>query len=273
MSAAVRIGVLDSGLCRTHPHVGKIVDGITIGPDGPTANYEDALGHGTAVASIIHHLNPDADLVVVKIFDGRLATSLPVVIRAIDWCLEHDIQIINLSLGTLNPEYHSAFEDAVARTQAAGAVIVSALEINGKAALPGSLPGVIGVLEGDDYQVCHRYGKPVFTAPPYPRDIPGVPKERNLKGVSFAVGRVSARVASGWAGGPDKGTADLSTTLRSSRDDKFVAEEELSSRAERTRISCHAATDTTAYAAFIQESRTKFINAASLFRNFGDPAS
>ena len=195
MSLTVRIGVLDSGVCRTHPHVGKIVDGITITADGAIAGYEDTLGHGTAVAAVIHHLNPEADLVAVKIFDRKLATSLPVVIRAIDWCLEHDIQVINLSLGTLNPEHRSAFEDAVARTRQAGAVIVSALEMSGAAALPGSLAGVIGVMEADEYQVNHRYGKLVYTAPPFPRDIPGVPRERNLMGVSFAVARVSAQIA------------------------------------------------------------------------------
>jgi subtilisin family serine protease len=195
VSPCVRIGILDSGVCRTHPHVGKIVDGITITADGAIAGYEDTLGHGTAVAAIIHHLNPEADLVAVKIFDRKLATSLPVVIRAIDWCLEHAIQVINLSLGTLNPEHRSAFEDAVARTRQAGAVIVSALEMSGAAALPGSLAGVIGVMEADEYQVNHRYGKLVYTAPPFPRDIPGVPRERNLKGVSFAVARVSAQIA------------------------------------------------------------------------------
>jgi subtilisin family serine protease len=204
MNRPVRIGVLDSGVSGTHPHVGKIVDGITINADGVAAGYEDNLGHGTAVAAIIHHLNPDADLVAVKIFDGKLATSLRAVIRAIDWCLDHDIQVINLSLGTLNPEYRSAFEDAVERTHAAGAVIVSALEMSGAPALPGSLAGVIGVVEGEQYKVCQRYGKPVYTAPPYPRDIPGVPRERNLKGVSFAVARVSAKVAQTWSstGGP-----------------------------------------------------------------------
>jgi len=31
-------------------------------------------------------------------------------------------------------------------------------------------------MEGEEYQVCDRYGKPVYTAPPYPRDIPGVPR-------------------------------------------------------------------------------------------------
>ena len=212
MSRPVRIGVLDTGVCPTHPHVGKIVDGITITVDGDRAGYEDTLGHGTAIAAVIHHLNPDADLVAVKIFDRKLATSLPIVIRAIDWCLEHDIQVINLSLGTLNPEHRSAFEEVVARAQAARALIVSALEMNGKAALPGSLAGVVGVMETDpadgvEYQAYHRYGKLVYTAPPFPRDIPGVPREYNLKGVSFAVARVSAKVASAWfndsgAGGP-----------------------------------------------------------------------
>jgi len=195
MSGAIRIAVLDSGVCRTHPHVGRIVEGITIGPDATLPGYEDRLGHGTAVASVIHHLNPDADLVAVKIFDGKLATSLPIVIRAIDWCLEHDVQVINLSLGTLNPEYRCAFEDVVARSQAAGALIVSALEVNGEAALPGSLPGVIGVIAAEEYAFCERFGKTVYTAPPFPRDIPGIPRELNLKGVSFAVARISARIA------------------------------------------------------------------------------
>jgi subtilisin family serine protease len=205
MNRPVRIGILDSGVYAAHPHVGKIVDGITIRPDGVTAEYEDMLGHGTAVAALIHYVNPAAELVAVKIFERKLATSLATVVRAIDWCLDHQIDVINLSLGTLNPEHGGAFEQAVARTRRAGAVIVSALEINGTAALPGSLPGVIGVAETEnssasDYQVYERYGKRVFTAPPYPRDIPGVPRERNLKGVSFAVARISARVAQAWTG-------------------------------------------------------------------------
>jgi subtilisin family serine protease len=204
MKQPVRVGVLDSGVCRTHPHVGKIVDGITITADGVLAGCEDNLGHGTAVAAIIHHLNPDADLVAVKLFDGKLATSLRAVIRAIDWCLDHDIQVINLSLGTLNPEYRSPFEEAVERTREAGAMIVSALEMSGAPALPGSLAGVVGVMEADQYRVCQRYGKAVYTAPPYPRDIPGVAREHNLKGVSFAVARISAKVAETWyiTGGP-----------------------------------------------------------------------
>jgi subtilisin family serine protease len=208
MNRPVRVGILDSGVNGAHSHVGGIVEGITIGPDAICSGYEDTLGHGTAVAALIHYLNPEADLVAVKIFESKLATNLTTVIRAIDWCLERQIDVINLSLGTLNDQHRGAFEDAVARTQRAGAVIVSALEIDGKAALPGSLAGVIGVAETEpssreEYPILERYGKVAFAAPPFPRDIPGVPRERNLRGVSFAVARISARVAhareKGWA--------------------------------------------------------------------------
>ena len=203
MNRPVHIGILDSGVNGAHPHLGGIVEGITIGPDGVCSGYEDTLGHGTAVAALIHYLNPDASLTAVKIFESNLATNLITVIRAIDWCLEHQIDVINLSLGTLNQGHRGAFEDAIARSRKAGAVIVSALEINGTAALPGSLPGVIGVAEARasstaEYEVFERYGKLVFTAPPFPRDIPGVPRERNLRGVSFAVARISARAACAW---------------------------------------------------------------------------
>jgi hypothetical protein len=44
---------------------------------------------------------------------------------------------------------------------------------------------------------------------------------------------------------------------------------ELSSRPERTRISCHAAPDMTTYAAFIEESRMKLASATNLYRKSG----
>jgi hypothetical protein len=43
----------------------------------------------------------------------------------------------------------------------------------------------------------------------------------------------------------------------------------LSSRPERTRISCHAALDKTTYVAFIKESRMKFASATNFYRKSG----
>jgi hypothetical protein len=66
--------------------------------------------------------------------------------------------------------------------------------------LPGILPGVIAVqldwiCPRDEYRVIESNGRMVVAASGYPRDIPGVPRDRNLKGLSFAVANVTGFVA------------------------------------------------------------------------------
>lgn len=200
MSGAIRIGIVDSGVHGEHPHVGGIAGGVTVGADGYVPGYVDCLGHGTAIAALIHALAPEAELYAVRVFDDRLATSIGRVIRAIDWCLENEMEIVNLSLGTMNPAHRAAFAAAVERVHDAGAALVSAYEMNDQPMLPGSMAGAIGVAMDADcpreaFGCTMREGKPVFSAPPYPREIPGVRREDNLNGVSFAVAHISAHLA------------------------------------------------------------------------------
>jgi hypothetical protein len=211
--------MIDTGVNAAHPHVGNIAGGVTIRPDGDAMPcYEDRLGHGTAIAALLHQQAPEAQLIAVRVFDRTLATNRDTVIRAIDWCLQNEIDIINLSLGTANPAHRVQFEDAVHRIRAFGRAIVSAHDVKGALALPGCLPGVIAVVPdttgsaviqilkpGETYESLEppalgasRSGKIVFSAPPYPREIPGVPRERNLHGVSFAVAHVTAALARLW---------------------------------------------------------------------------
>lgn len=200
MTQAIRVGIVDSGVHLNHPHVGGIVGGVTVDSDAYLPEFIDRMGHGTAIAALIHHLAPSAELVAVRIFDRTLATSIQRVVRAIDWCLDHNIQIVNLSLGTVNPDHRAVFEAAIERVKTAGAALVSAYEMGGRPMLPGSMPGVIGVTS--DPELSHEKsrcvelgGKRVFSAPPFPLEIPGVPREHNLNGVSFAVAHVSAHLA------------------------------------------------------------------------------
>jgi hypothetical protein len=203
MSAPVRIGIIDSGVNVAHPHIGNIAGGVNIGPDAHDASYIDHLGHGTAIAALIHARAPQAELFAVKIFQNALASNLATVLFAIEWCLDNEMDLINLSLGTTNHEHRTAFETTIARGRATGKVVVSAFEMNGTPALPGSLSGVVGVLADPskapgEHGVERRDGKQIFTACPFPREIPGVPRERNLHGVSFAVAHVTAALACLW---------------------------------------------------------------------------
>lgn len=196
----VRVAMIDSGVNLAHPHVGGVAGGVSIGPEGESPLYLDYLGHGTAVAGAIREKAPDALLYAVKVFDRALTTHVDVLLRAIEWSIAHEMHVINLSLGTLNQEHRARFEELLARAAESGAVIVSATEAAGRALLPGCLPGAIGVAVDwdcprDAYRCALQDSRPVFFASGYPRSVPGVPPDRNLNGISFAVANMTGFVA------------------------------------------------------------------------------
>ncbi len=197
---SVRVAVIDSGIHADHPHVGGVAGGVGIGPGGETADYLDTLGHGTAVAGAIREKAPDALLYAVKVFDRRLAASVETILRGIEWAIENRIDVINLSLGTHNPEHRQRFERVVQRAVAARVLIVSALRRGGRPLLPGSLNGVLAVgldwdCPRDSYRTEVQDGRTVYYASGYPRPVPGVPREQNLNGISFAVANMTGFVA------------------------------------------------------------------------------
>jgi subtilisin family serine protease len=213
----VRIAVLDSGVHPWHPHIGGVSGGVAILPDGSLGDdFVDRIGHGTAVAAAIREKAPDADLLAVKIFDRSLTTDAGTLVRAIDWAVLAGARTINLSVGTSNPVHAHALSEAVARAGASNAIIVAAARHDGVDWLPGCLPGVVPVTldwncPRDGYRVASGpTGIPTFAASGYARPIPGVPVERNLKGISFAVANVTGFVALALESDP---TVDLAGLL------------------------------------------------------------
>lgn len=187
--------------------------GIGIDPDGVEHDdFVDRLGHGTAVAAVIREKAPAADLFAVKVFDRELRATAEALVAALRWARLSPVRLANLSLGTANPAHESALAREVNLALAAGVIVVAAGEQDGTRWLPGSLPGVIAVqldmtLPRDVCEVrVAPDGRVAMTASGYPRPIPGVPVERNLKGLSFAVANTSgllARVLEGLPPGAD----------------------------------------------------------------------
>ena len=179
----MRIAIIDSGIHAGHPHVGPVAGAVHFSG----ADVVDRLGHGTALAGAIREKAPHAELYAVKVFDQRLSITIDTLLQALDWCRENSMDVVNLSLGTSNQDHRAALAAAIR----GNGVVVSAA-----AMMPGSLPGVIAV--GAD-EACprdrFRYREGVFLASPFPRPIPGVPPERNLNGVSFAVANMTGFVA------------------------------------------------------------------------------
>lgn len=196
----VRIAVIDSGVHASHPHVGGVAGGVGILDDGSLVDdYVDRLGHGTAVTAAIREKVPQADIFVIKVFWQSLATDIRSLVRAIEIAAERQAAVINLSLGTAETAHRDRLEGAIGATQRAGSLVVSAHDDNGTQWLPGSLDGVVGVkadwtCDRHGYRVSTVHGRPLLATAPYPREIPGVPRERNLSGISFAVANASAFV-------------------------------------------------------------------------------
>lgn len=189
---AVRVGVIDSGVHASHPHIGRVAGGVTIRERSTEDSFTDLLGHGTAVMAAIQEKAPEADYFAVRVFQSELRTNVEILCRAIEWCIEQRIEVINLSLGTTNPAHAHRF----LRLIPYAGILVSAREMEGAPAFPGSLPGVIGV--GVDWDLPREWyalrNGTEFFASGYPRPIPGVPKERNLSGISFAVANMAGFV-------------------------------------------------------------------------------
>ena len=215
----VRVAIVDSGVHATHPHVSGVEQGIGIREDGSfDVDFVDTLGHGTAVTAAVREKAPEASLVAIKVFWRTLATDAASLVRGIDEACRRGAHIINLSLGTSNAAHRGALEAAVASATEQGAFIVAAGENDGVTWLPGTMDGVLAVgldwdCPRDEYRMIEREGRAIVLASGYPRDIPGVPRERNLKGLSFAVANVSGFVARAREARPGATMAELVDVL------------------------------------------------------------
>jgi subtilisin family serine protease len=105
----VKVAIVDSGADTTHPLLRQIRHGVDLTSNAdPHTWTQDPVGHGSHCAGIIaardesgkramRGFAPEAEVHVVKALPGGRLSSL---LEAIDYCLEMDVDIVNLSLGT-----------------------------------------------------------------------------------------------------------------------------------------------------------------------------
>jgi len=220
----VRVVVVDSGVNPRHSHVGGRIDGARIfrGEDGAVhrgPGFEDTSGHGTAIAAVIRHVAPEADLFALKIFNGALVTTPDVLAGALSYALQAGARVVNLSLGMEAapnaPSFHGMCRDAARE----GIILVASARNGSKGtSVPASYDSVIGV-KGDgrlgEDRLRYRPGAPCeCLASPWPRSLPGLPRERNFRGNSFAAARVSGAIACLLEAAPDADLDALREILR-----------------------------------------------------------
>lgn len=125
----IKVAVIDTGI---GPHDDlNVVERISFVRSEPSTG--DLNGHGTHIAGIIAALDnnigvkgiaPDAELYSLKVFNKEGKGYTQDVLAAIDWAIEHQIDIINLSL--TSEAAVSSYEDLVNHAYQKGILIIGA---------------------------------------------------------------------------------------------------------------------------------------------------
>lgn len=219
-SSAIKVAVLDSG--RTFSSDLIYEGGCNlIDPDSDPYGM-DLTTHGVGVAGIIAAQDNGemttgvggnvAALYSVKVLDGNNETTVSRLIAGIQWCINHDIDIINMSMGTLH--YSSTLEEMVKKAEKKGILMIASVGNTGdtkenQVEYPAAFKEVIGVgsvNEKGERSVFSATGEGVEIMAPG-ENIPLASLWNGVtagSGTSFATPHVTGIAARLWAENPNK---------------------------------------------------------------------
>ncbi|MGI6576902.1 MAG: S8 family serine peptidase [Eubacteriales bacterium] len=145
------VAVIDDGIDVGSFAIGELKYDMTVTKWGMVRKRKTServeTYHGTTVAGIIKKYAPTVELCSVRIFSGGiLKTTCKHLISALKWCKRMKIPLVNLSLGTTDPEDFDEVRTIIEQMIGQGQIIVAATNNNGKYTVPASLPGVYGVV-------------------------------------------------------------------------------------------------------------------------------
>lgn len=150
----IKVAIVDSG-------IKDVVNGITIFYDGEKINkYDDdydidLINHGTLVANIYKNFNKNVELYSVKIFHDELTCTIEELIAAIEWCIEKEVNVLNISCGFKenNIEDRELIEKLkiICEKACLNGIIIVASQIFENTLLPAKFDNIISVKSGHGF--------------------------------------------------------------------------------------------------------------------------
>lgn len=160
----VRVAVVDSGIQADHPALDGCVEVdtgvmIELGPDGNPREtpgpHDDAFGHGTACAGIIHGFAPEARITSVRVLGRNLSGRAGAFLRGLGWAIDSGFDVVNLSLGTTKRDWALAFYELCDAAYFRGCFVVTAANNVNRVSYPslyGSVTSVACNLATDPFR-------------------------------------------------------------------------------------------------------------------------
>ncbi|HEX3827735.1 MAG TPA: S8 family serine peptidase [Sporichthyaceae bacterium] len=144
----IKIAVVDSGINNAHPDLARVSGGEDLLAN-PTGWEHDTISHGTHCAGIIggrpgaglRGFSPGAEVIALRVLPGGRFSTL---LAALDHCIEAEVDVVNLSLGSTSAS--TLVLGKLAQAKAAGvACVVAAGNTGGPVQFPGLSRDVLTV--------------------------------------------------------------------------------------------------------------------------------
>lgn len=145
----LRVGIIDSGIDSDNAPLMRYIKKVTsLKSNGQAV---DEIGHGTAIADLItRDLHPEEiELFIYRLFEKELNVETKDFAEILKIAIKDNIQILNCSLGTIDPTAKYQLEDIIKAAAENGIIIISAWNDEGYTTYPANFERVISVKSGE----------------------------------------------------------------------------------------------------------------------------
>ena len=191
----VRVAVVDSGIEWDHPAVGgQVRGGVIIEWDETAENYvryepddepQDASGHGTACAGIIHAIAPEAELYSVRVLGKNMRGRAVQFAYGLDWAVDNGMHVANLSLCTSRQDYYAMFHEITDSAYFKNVLLVSSASNLPEPSYPSLYSSVVSVAAHAGHDPLTYYYNP---SPPVEFGAPGIDVRVAWKDRQYMIG-------------------------------------------------------------------------------------
>ncbi|AGK99600.1 S8 family serine peptidase [Clostridium pasteurianum] len=154
----ISVAVIDDGINNVFYEVSNISNSIEITLDliiHTVTNFNSSnISHGSTCAAIIKKYCPEAVLTSIKILNDKTRKCTKAqLVKSIEWCINNNIQVVNLSLGTIDYRDCEPIRKIINKAYDKGLIIIAACNNKDVFTYPASYTNVIGVKCSDKYNL------------------------------------------------------------------------------------------------------------------------
>lgn len=119
--AGVKVGILDHSF-GYGTHEGLYAGGENFQTDEWGEYFSESSHHGFWMASTLREVAPEVEIYALGTYSSDESAKVDAMVRAIDWAIEHDLDVLTYSAARFSPENRPRLDEAVDRALAHGIV-------------------------------------------------------------------------------------------------------------------------------------------------------